>query len=91
MAGPILVSKLQEAGIHPNDVKKLSEAGLNTIEAVAFTPKKALLAIRGISEQKADKILAEGVCVTMLDLIGELTWCNAYSPKDRPVGIPECN
>ena len=57
----LLVSKLQEAGIHPNDVKKLSEAGLNTIEAVAFTPKKALLAIRGISEQKADKILAEGV------------------------------
>ena len=63
MTGPILVSKLQEAGIHPNDIKKLAEAGLNTIEAVAFTPKKALLAIRGISEQKADKILAEGVCV----------------------------
>jgi DNA repair protein RAD51 len=62
MAGPILVSKLQEAGIHPNDIKKLSEAGLNTIEAVAFTPKKALLAIRGISEQKADKIIAEGEC-----------------------------
>ncbi|KAJ2920176.1 hypothetical protein MD484_g137, partial [Candolleomyces efflorescens] len=57
--GPLLVSKLQEAGIHANDVKKLAEAGLNTVEAVAFTPKKALLAIRGISEQKADKILAE--------------------------------
>ena len=58
--GPLLVSKLQEAGIHANDVKKLAEAGLNTVEAVAFTPKKNLLAIRGISEQKADKILAEG-------------------------------
>lgn len=58
--GPLLVSKLQEAGIHANDVKKLAEAGLNTVEAVAFTPKKALLAIRGISEQKADKIIAEG-------------------------------
>jgi len=62
--GPILVSKLQEVGIHANDVKKLAEAGLNTIEAVAFTPKKTLLAIRGISEQKADKILAEGRSAT---------------------------
>ena len=58
--GPLLVNKLQEAGIHPNDVKKLIEAGLNTVEAVAFTPKKHLLIIKGISEQKADKIIAEG-------------------------------
>jgi DNA repair protein RAD51 len=59
--GPLLVNKLQEAGIHPNDIKKLAEAGLNTVEAVAFTPKKALIAIKGISDQKADKILAEGL------------------------------
>jgi len=59
--GPLLVNKLQEAGIHPNDIKKLSEAGLNTVEAVAFTPKKNLIAIKGISDQKADKILAEGL------------------------------
>ncbi|KAF7436751.1 recombinase rad51 [Pleurotus ostreatus] len=57
--GPLLISKLQEAGIHANDIKKLSDAGLNTVESVAFTPKKALIAIKGISEQKADKILAE--------------------------------
>lgn len=59
--GPLLISKLQEAGIHANDIKKLSDAGLNTVESVAFTPKKALIAIKGISEQKADKILAEGM------------------------------
>lgn len=58
--GPLLVNKLQEAGIHPNDIKKLAEAGLNTVEAVAFTPKKHLVTIKGISDQKADKILAEG-------------------------------
>ena len=58
--GPLLVAKLQEAGISPQDVKKLADAGLHTIEAVAYTPKKVLLAIKGISEQKADKILAEG-------------------------------
>ena len=59
-SGPLLVSKLQEAGIHPNDIKKLSDAGLNTVEAVAFTPKKNLITIKGISEQKAEKILNEG-------------------------------
>ncbi|CAK5280511.1 unnamed protein product [Mycena citricolor] len=58
-SGPILVGKLQEAGINANDIKKLMEAGLHTIEAVAFTPRKHLVAIKGISEQKADKILAE--------------------------------
>ncbi len=62
MTGPLLVNKLQEAGIHANDIKKLAEFGLNTVEAVAFTPKKTLLTIKGISEQKADKILAEGGC-----------------------------
>jgi hypothetical protein len=59
--GPLLVNKLQEAGIHPNDIKKLAEAGLNTVEAVAFTPKKVLITIKGISDQKADKIIAEGL------------------------------
>jgi DNA repair protein RAD51 len=61
VTGPLLVNKLQEAGIHPNDVKKLADHGLHTVEAVAFTPKKNLLTIKGISEQKADRILAEGV------------------------------
>jgi DNA repair protein RAD51 len=61
-SGPLLVGKLQEAGIHPNDIKKLVEAGLHTVEAVAFTPKKHLITIKGISDQKADKIIAEGAC-----------------------------
>jgi DNA repair protein RAD51 len=50
----------KEAGIGQADIKKLLEAGFHTLESVAFTPKKALLAIKGISEAKADKILAEG-------------------------------
>lgn len=60
MSGPLLVNKLQEAGINPQDIKKLADNGLNTVEAVAYTPKKALMQIKGISEQKAEKILAEG-------------------------------
>jgi DNA repair protein RAD51 len=38
----------------------LKEAGYFTVEAVAYAPKKALLAIKGISETKADRFLAEG-------------------------------
>lgn len=55
--GPLSISKLEVNGITAGDIKKLEEAGLHTIEAIAYTPKKVLLAIKGISEQKAEKIL----------------------------------
>ncbi|PFH50819.1 hypothetical protein AMATHDRAFT_3667 [Amanita thiersii Skay4041] len=58
-SAPLLVSKLEEAGIHANDIKKLNDAGYHTIESVAFASKKNLVAIKGISDQKADRILAE--------------------------------
>ncbi|CAH3179558.1 unnamed protein product, partial [Porites evermanni] len=57
--GPLPINKLEEHGISATDVKKLQEAGFHTIESVAYTPKKALLAIKGISEAKADKVLNE--------------------------------
>ena len=55
--GPMPLSKLEVNGITAGDIKKLEEAGLHTIEAIAYTPRKALLAIKGISDQKAEKIL----------------------------------
>lgn len=57
--GPLPVTKLAVNGITEGDIKKLQEAGLHTIEAVAYTPKKMLLAIKGVSEMKADKMLME--------------------------------
>ncbi|XP_074652038.1 DNA repair protein RAD51 homolog A [Tubulanus polymorphus] len=57
--GPLPISKLEAHGISANDVKKLEEVGLCTVEAVAFVPKKTLLSIKGISEAKADKLLNE--------------------------------
>ncbi|XP_066992059.1 DNA repair protein RAD51 homolog 1 [Anabrus simplex] len=57
--GPQLINKLESHGISAADVKKLEEAGYHTVEAVAFAPKKHLISIKGISEAKADKILAE--------------------------------
>ena len=55
--GPLSITKLEINGITSADIKKLQEAGLHTIEAVAYTPRKHILAIKGISDQKADKIL----------------------------------
>ncbi|CAD7083961.1 unnamed protein product [Hermetia illucens] len=57
--GPQLINQLEGNGITSGDIKKLQEAGYHTVESVAFAPKKNLLAIKGISEAKADKILAE--------------------------------
>lgn len=57
--GPQRVSKLEGNGITAGDIKKLEEAGYHTIESIAYTPKKCLLALKGISEAKVDKLLAE--------------------------------
>lgn len=61
ISGPLLINKLQEAGIHAQDIKKLADAGFHTVESVAYTSKKNLISIKGISEQKAEKFLAEGM------------------------------
>ncbi|EGC35484.1 hypothetical protein DICPUDRAFT_78805 [Dictyostelium purpureum] len=54
------LSKLEgQSGIQAADIKKLQEQGLNTVQAVAFSTKKTLCSIKGISEQKAEKLLAE--------------------------------
>ena len=42
-SGPTLIAKLEEFGIAAADVKKLMEAGFQTIEAVTFTAKKNLI------------------------------------------------
>jgi hypothetical protein len=87
VTGPLLVNKLQEAGIHQNDIKKLADFGLHTVEAVAFTPKKTLLTIKGISDQKAERIIAEGaVQQAAFYHSGLSTMC---STKNRSFGFPE--
>lgn len=55
------ITKLQTAGIGAADIKKLAEAGYNTVESIAYAPKKHLLCIKGISEAKADKIMNEAL------------------------------
>jgi len=51
---------LQEHGIKSAVCDKLAAAGYHTIESIAFTPKKVLQTVKGISETTADKILEHG-------------------------------
>lgn len=57
MDGPVMIDKLQEKGIAKGDIEKLRVAGLTTVESIAFTPKKTLICIKGLSEAKIDKII----------------------------------
>ncbi|KAG4305316.1 hypothetical protein PORY_001486 [Pneumocystis oryctolagi] len=59
ICGPTPLSKLEGNGISASDIKRIIEAGYNTVEAIAYTPKRAILLIKGISEAKADKLLSE--------------------------------
>ena len=54
--GPTPIKALEEKGINAGDIKKLEEAGYHTVEAIAFTPKKQLINVKGLSEAKVDKI-----------------------------------
>nr|XP_029124326.1 DNA repair protein RAD51 homolog isoform X2 [Elaeis guineensis] len=55
--GPFPIEQLQASGIAALDVKKLKDAGLCTVESVAYSPRKGLLQIKGLSEAKVDKII----------------------------------
>ena len=60
------------AALTPTTAKKLIDAGFHTVESIAYTPKKALVGIKGISEAKAEKIISEGT----LNMCGDTTTCS---------------
>ena len=51
------IELLQDEGIQSADIKKLVEAGFNSLESVSYVPKKNLVVIKGLSEGKVDKII----------------------------------
>lgn len=55
--GFIEIDELQNQGIGMGDLNKLKGAGICTVMGVLMCTKKELLNIKGISEQKLDKIL----------------------------------
>jgi meiotic recombination protein DMC1 len=54
----IVVDKLQDQGISVGDINKLKGEGLMTLGGVLRTTRKSLLAVKGLSEAKVDKIVA---------------------------------
>lgn len=59
VGGPILIDMLEGAAANATDIKKLQAAGFHTVQSVAYTTIKSLTAIKGVSEAKAAKMLAE--------------------------------
>ena len=51
------IDLLQDHGINASDITKLRDAGFNSIEAITYSTKKTLVAIKGLSEIKVDKII----------------------------------
>jgi DNA repair protein RAD51 len=55
--GPTPLSSLEGSGITAADLRKLSDSGFTTAESVAFSTRKQISKVRGISEAKAEKII----------------------------------
>ncbi|XP_053992587.1 DNA repair protein RAD51 homolog A-like [Hylaeus volcanicus] len=53
--GPIRLNYLLSKGLRKSDIVLLNQAGFTTVESVAYSPNRALLAIKGISEQRCEK------------------------------------
>ncbi len=60
--GPHLIQTLEGSGIPAADLKKLLEAGFHTVEALAHAPVKQLVAIKGLSDVKVQKLKQAGTC-----------------------------
>jgi DNA repair protein RAD51 len=55
--GPTSINELENHGISASDIKKLLTGNFFTVESLTMTPRKTLLAVKGISDAKADKIM----------------------------------
>lgn len=67
--GTIPIEDLKKEGISATDIAKLVEAGYHTVESLAFTPKKQIMLIKGLSEAKADKLLKEAAKLVPMGFI----------------------
>lgn len=81
MAGPTDLIKLEEFGISAADIKKFIEAGYHTVEALCYVPRKMLIHVKGISDNKLDKVLDAAKKMVKMDFMS----AGAYleQTKDR--------
>lgn len=66
ISGPLPIEQLEGNGITMQDIKKMKSEGFHTIESIAYTPRRALIAVKGISEAKAEKFSLEAAKVVPL-------------------------
>jgi len=59
-ATPARTRTTQESGIAASDVSKLRDAGVHTVEGLAAASRKQLQSIKGLSEQKVEKLKQAG-------------------------------
>lgn len=59
VAGPMPIARLEGSAANAADIAKLVAAGFHTVESIAYSTIKALLSVKGITEAKATKLLAE--------------------------------
>ncbi|EQB60701.1 dna repair protein rad51 [Vairimorpha apis BRL 01] len=71
--------ELKKAGISIADITKLVEAGFNTVESLAYAPKKQLLTIKGFSDIKVDKLIKEASKLVPMGF----TTASAYHEKRK--------
>ncbi|PHJ21612.1 dna repair protein rad51 [Cystoisospora suis] len=55
-SGPLKLEHLLAKGFTKKDLEILKDAGYQTVECVAFAPPKNLVAVKGLSEQKVEKL-----------------------------------
>jgi hypothetical protein len=63
-AGIHPIQTLENSGIPAADIKKLVEAGVHTVEALAHASSKMLVAIKGLSDVKVLKLKQCGACAS---------------------------
>lgn len=56
LSGPLPLESLLSKGFTHKDVQLLRSSGFYTVECVAFAPERMLMAVKGISDQKTEKL-----------------------------------
>ncbi|KAI8996902.1 Rad51-domain-containing protein [Pilobolus umbonatus] len=77
-------AKLESHGVPVSDINKLQAAGYYTIESIAYSSKKALITIKGLSESKIDKIMKEA---SLLVDLGFTTAMEVYQRRSEMICI----
>jgi len=80
------IEMLAQQKISASDIKKLKEHSFYTVESVAYTPKKQLLTIKGISEAKVQK-LQEAAYKLMAGQMSFMTATEYYKKREDVVKI----